>query len=220
MSSGTNSERIIENNGIIADNNTAIDNFKTTIENLPDRAITQDKSVTITENGTTIVEPDSGYDGLRSVSITASVPSALDSYAKMYTNFNTKDYTTMEKVVGWVKGFDAGDYEVQTANSRIKISNTTLLQICGNCGGNGNAYIEYHIKTTQGGEVINDYSRSCLIQAGGNGYWINALATTIVELDPNETYYVELHASGYNTTFKMNDGFNSSATWLSALKLK
>lgn len=179
----------------------------------------QDKQVSVTSNTTTTIQADSQYDGLGTVEVTTNVPTT-DSYAKMYTNFNSKDFTSMEKVTGWSKGFEAGDYQVQTAYSRIKIQNTTLLQICGNCGGYGASFIEYHLKNSQGQDILNDYSRSCLIQSGGNGYWINALATFIVELNPSETYYLELGASGYNTTFKMNDGFSSSATWLSAIKLK
>lgn len=38
----------------------------------------QEKSITISENGTTNIEPDVGYDGLSSVNITTDIPSGAD----------------------------------------------------------------------------------------------------------------------------------------------
>lgn len=44
----------------------------------------QNKSVTITENGTTTITPDSGYDGLDEVEVTANVSGGIEgSYAKL-----------------------------------------------------------------------------------------------------------------------------------------
>jgi hypothetical protein len=47
----------------------------------------QNKSVEITENGTTNVTPDTGYDGLSSVAITANVQTPSEYNAKMMTPF-------------------------------------------------------------------------------------------------------------------------------------
>lgn len=56
--------------------NTAIPaaNFDTEIRNLPSQGTYEEKSVTITQNGTQNVVPDSGYDALSRVSITTAVP--------------------------------------------------------------------------------------------------------------------------------------------------
>lgn len=49
-------------------------NFDTEIRNLPSQGTYEEKSVTITQNGTQNVVPDSGYDALSRVSITTAVP--------------------------------------------------------------------------------------------------------------------------------------------------
>lgn len=45
----------------------------------------QEKSITISENGTTNIEPDIGYDGLSSVNITTDIPSGAD-LSEYFTN--------------------------------------------------------------------------------------------------------------------------------------
>lgn len=186
MSSGTNSERILENNEIITDNNTAIDNFATAISNLP-----QENTI---------------------------------SFAQMITNFDSRSYTYtgwLQKVTGWTKYTELGDYQVDTTNSRIIIENTTLLEIFGSTGGNGYGEITYDIVDTDGNSMLTDYSTKMLYQFGGNYFWRANLQTCIVQLDPTKTYYLSLYAKGYNNkNFVMNDGFGASSTWLSALKLK
>ncbi len=49
------------------------EDFDTEIESISGGATLQTKSVTITENGTTNITPDTGYDGMRSVNVTTNV---------------------------------------------------------------------------------------------------------------------------------------------------
>lgn len=121
MSSGTNSERITQNNSIISENNSDIDALKTRIQNLPTSGDTtatagdilrgktaiskgvkltgtytppvpylQNKQVTISQNGLTVITPDTGYDGIDYVEANVSVPSsggeAVVSKLRIYTD--------------------------------------------------------------------------------------------------------------------------------------
>jgi hypothetical protein len=76
MSQGTNSERITQNNAIINDNNTDLDTIRTKMAEIFEPVNLQSKEVTITENGTTTIEPDEGYDGLSDVDVTVATSGA------------------------------------------------------------------------------------------------------------------------------------------------
>ena len=59
-------------------------NFDTEIRNLPSQGTYEDKSVTITQNGNTVVEPSENYDALSRVTINTAVPEK---------QLQTKNYT-------------------------------------------------------------------------------------------------------------------------------
>lgn len=104
-----NKETLKSYNSRLNDNTISLNDILATINTLPEKN-TQDKSVTITENGTQIVTPDEGYSGLNSVEITTNVGGgenlhALDefyeAYKKFYERFDpsyNKTYDTTEEV--------------------------------------------------------------------------------------------------------------------------
>lgn len=57
----------------------------------------QEKSVIITENGTTNITADSGYDGLSKAVVTTNVSSSIDDYLSNTITFGTNQYS------GWLK---------------------------------------------------------------------------------------------------------------------
>ena len=59
-------------------------NFDTEITNLPSQGTYQTKSVTISQNGQTMINPDSGYDAIDSVQVTVSVSGADATYAELF----------------------------------------------------------------------------------------------------------------------------------------
>ena len=142
MSTGTNKERITENNGIISENNEDLTALKTRIDNLPTSGDTtatasdilagktavskgvkltgtytpptpnlQSKSIEITENGTTTVTPDTGYDGLSDVDVTVSgILDTSDATATgNYIAEGKTAYVNGQKVTGKVNVIDVNN---------------------------------------------------------------------------------------------------------------
>ena len=77
----------------------------------------QNKSVEITENGTTNVAPDTGYDGLSSVAITTNVQTPSEYNAKMMTPFIGGSITSSRcKALTYLKDLGTIDMSVFTGN--------------------------------------------------------------------------------------------------------
>lgn len=153
MSSGTNTERITQNNGIISENNVDLEALKARINNLPTSADTtatagdilrgktaiskgvkltgtytppvpylQNKQVTISQNGLTVITPDTGYDGLSSVGITVNVGGSSEYNAKIvtphrpaYGNNKTKCIDYIEEVKNIDFSFYTGQYATRSS---------------------------------------------------------------------------------------------------------
>ena len=77
----------------------------------------QNKSVEITENGTTNVAPDTGYDGLSSIEVTTNVQASSEYNAKMMTPFiNSSINSSRCKALTYLKDLGTIDMSVITGN--------------------------------------------------------------------------------------------------------
>lgn len=89
----------------------------------------QSKSIEITENGSMIVEPDSDYDGLSSVSITTSVPQPLPYDPPEYdiTKFNFV-YKTDNTTWGYRNNIFNGNSTIYKSNGSYSSRACFILQ--------------------------------------------------------------------------------------------
>lgn len=86
--------------GVEADNNETFTSLTPKVGKIVTDPILQDKSVEITENGTTTITADSGYNGLNNVEVTTNVAGGNSSGGEQEMN-----YSLEEKVIGtWVDG--------------------------------------------------------------------------------------------------------------------
>ena len=89
----------------------------------------QDKMITITENGTTSVTPDTGYDGLSSVNIVTNVSGGSEpSKGLIFTEWDSNGYPTKATLVGFTSVpeyfFSGSNY-----NNYSKLLQTVILPI-------------------------------------------------------------------------------------------
>lgn len=94
-----NKEILQSNNAKLKTNNTSLDNILSSINELPNRqeVSLQDKSITITENGTQNIVADDGYDGLGNVEVSVNVEgSGGGKYAPRYISFYNYNGTSLK----------------------------------------------------------------------------------------------------------------------------
>ena len=98
-----NKETLQNYNTRLGANNTSLESILNTINNLPEAGVSeinlQDKSVNITENGTTTVVADEGYDGLNSVEVTTSIGGAPEK-GIIINEYSSNGYPKKITVVG------------------------------------------------------------------------------------------------------------------------
>ena len=115
-----NKETLQNYNTRLTTNNTSLNNILNVINELPEIVETklQDKSITITENGTQNITFDEGYDGLNSVEVTTNIESGGGGkYTPSYISFYGYTGTNL-------------DYELEN----LDLSNlTTLSNMFYNC---------------------------------------------------------------------------------------
>lgn len=146
------------------------------------------------------------------------------SMAKITTN-GSGSYTTQAKVTGiWVNDFSVGDIVAEASNSRIKITNTEILETGGLLGGHNSSWSGIYVyeSTNLNDPIISNNSVRPLYQFSsvGNGYWSAPLPKTIYQLDKTKTYYAYLQCAGYNGTFELNSGMGNGGTSIYAQKIK
>lgn len=75
-------------------NNTALTSLKNTIQTLQPakKVVTQSKSITITENTTTTLTPDSGYTGMDEVEITTNVSGSAPTVGVAFSDWDNDGY--------------------------------------------------------------------------------------------------------------------------------
>lgn len=157
-------------------------------------------------------------------SINEVITNTKVSMAKITTN-GEGSYTSQENVTGiWVNDFSIGDIVAEASNSRIKITNTEILETGGLLGGKNSSWSGIYVyeSTNLNDPIISDNSIRPLYQFGsvGNGYWSAPLPKTIYQLDKTKSYYAYLQCAGYNGTFELNSGMGSSGTSIYAQKIK
>jgi hypothetical protein len=97
--------------------------FDTEITNLPSQGVYQTKTTTITQNGTTTVTPDTGYDAIEQLDITVNVP--LQS--KTYT-FTQNATTTIVPDQGYA-GFSQVGLEINVPGTDTSDANAIASDI-------------------------------------------------------------------------------------------
>ena len=97
--------------------------FDTEIRNLPSGGTYQQKSTTITQNGTTTITPDAGYDAMDEVTVTTAVPLQTRNYS-----FTQNTTTTLTPEQGYA-GFSSVGLTIDVPSSGIDTSDATAVAI-------------------------------------------------------------------------------------------
>jgi hypothetical protein len=170
-------------------------------------------------NAYKVVDGQLVYDAAREAELEAKYKKQSGtSFAQMFTNgFPT--FTATTQVTTWATDWniEQGDFVCEPLNSRIKIpaGSAEYVEIFGHVSGSGYALFNFEVVN---GTVV--HQTRDLFQFGGNYYWASPLSSMIVKIgDTSIDSYVILNSGGYNSTYSMNSGFASSATYIGVKKI-
>lgn len=116
-------EAIKEKKGSEAD--ITASNFDTEILNLPAQGVYQQKTVSVTQNGTTTVTPDANYDAIDELTINTAVPEK-QLQTKTY-NFTQNANLELTPDTGY-DGFNKINLEINVAGGQINNQNKTITE--------------------------------------------------------------------------------------------
>ena len=141
-------------------------------------------------------------------------------FAKMASNVAVDYITTEITITQWENSaISYGDIIAQPGNGRIKITNTSLIEIGGTISGNNYSSTSYYL-VDENNTRVNPNAESATLVTISTYYGVS-LKTLYMQLDNTKTYYLYLKTSGYDgNTFELNNGFGGGGTTLYAKKLK
>ena len=141
------------------------------------------------------------------------------NFCLMNTSIGTINIKSSQIITSWENPINYGDYVADTNNSRLTITNSTVIEVSGASCGFGSASIDYLV-TDSNNNTVSQLNERTLINYGDK-YWASSLKKVIYILDPTKTYYIQLRANVYSpsTTFQMNTGFSKKGTWISVKRL-
>ena len=97
-------------------------NFDTEISNLPSQGVYQHKQVTVAENGSVTILPDTGYDAIDQLDLTVNIPLQQKTYT-----FTQNTTTTITPEQGYA-GFSQVGLEINVPSSQINNQDKTVTQ--------------------------------------------------------------------------------------------
>lgn len=152
----SNKSILQENNAQLSTNNGDLNALLQTITNLPEEDKVQSKSVTITQNGTTIVNPDAGFDTMDKVTIT--------------TNVGGLDYEYVQNgLIAWYEFEDNFDSS-ERLNSRV---GNDYIYVYSRPFGNSSSFPA----STFDGNLINEGG---FVYASSADYYVNGYTIEVV----------------------------------------
>lgn len=212
--------------------------FDTEITNLPSGADLQSKSITITNNGTRIISPDTGYDGIDSLTITTNVAGGssgdyeYDNYisygtsepsASTYKYWLPVNTTPTNAPLKYVSNYKVADYYTGEFAELVddKLDNTYKMQNSFSGGAihpDGNNY--YYSPNAQGVLTSNNtiykytYSNQLMPSAECNNTTYCTNLGTIKDLFGNQT----APSSNSYGVWTVNNGimYECSSYWVTA----
>lgn len=97
-------------------------NFDTEISNLPSQGVYQHKQVTVVDNGSVTVLPDTGYDAIDQLDLTVNIPLQQKTYT-----FTQNTTTTIIPEQGYA-GFSQVGLEINVPSSQPNLQDKTVTQ--------------------------------------------------------------------------------------------